>query len=147
MKANKAGRVAENILADVMRGVGLTFRRQVPMGIGIFQRPIKADFVVTNLVEFPDGLAIESKWQDSPGSVDEKFPYVVETIQKCYRLPGIVIVFGGFCRLGALDYLRARCDGERLIAVYRLEEFISWGLRAEKRDPTPRLFSVDEVSV
>jgi len=134
VKANKSGRVTENIVADILRGVDLRFDRQVPVGLSIYEPyMLHADFVVRNLAAFPQGLAIESKWQDKSGSVDEKFPYLVMNIQTRYTVPAIVIVAGGSCRLGALKWLGDQCDGERLVDVFRLEEFISWALRSEKR--------------
>jgi len=145
VKANQSGRTAENFLADVLRGVGLEFKRQQRVGYSIYHTPIhpwrlRADFIVTNLVKYPSGLAVESKWQDSPGSVDEKFLYLAENIKTRYEVPAIVVVFGGACRPGAFAWLQAQCDGDRLVAVLKLDEFLSWALRSEKRELNPRLF-------
>ena len=121
-------------MAEILRGVGLTFDQQVAVGDSIYKpQKLRADFVVRNLVWFPRGLAIESKWQDSAGSIDEKFPYLALNIQTRYTVPAIVIVAGGACRAGALEWLRDQCDGERLVDVFHLEEFISWAFRSEKR--------------
>ena len=133
MKANKSGQVTENIVADILRGVGLEFQRQVHVGNSIYEPyTLRADFVVTNLAAFPDGIAIESKWQDRQGSVDEKFPFVALNIRTRYRVPAIVVVAGGSCRPGALEWFQKQCDGHTLVAVVGLEEFISWALRSEK---------------
>jgi hypothetical protein len=35
-----------------------------------------------NQTKFSDGLIIECKWQESAGSVDEKYPFVVLNIKK-----------------------------------------------------------------
>ena len=149
MKPNKSGRIAENFLADVLRGVGLEFKRQQRVGYSVYDSPahpwvLHADFIVTNLSAFPSGLAIESKWQDSPGSVDEKFLYLTHNIKTRYTVPAIVVVFGGACRPGAFAWLKSQCDGDQLIAVFKLEEFISWAMRSEKRELNPRLFP-DEI--
>lgn len=133
MKANKSGHVTENLIADILRGVGLEYERQVLVGQSIYEPYVlRADFIVTNLAAFPLGLAIESKWQDRHGSVDEKFPFLAMNIKTRYRVPAIVVVSGGSCRPGARDWLRAQCDGRQLIAVVGLDEFISWALRSEK---------------
>jgi hypothetical protein len=133
VKANRTGQVTENIIADILRGVGLEFQRQVHVGKSIYEPyTLRADFVVTNLAAFPNGIAIESKWQDRQGSVDEKFPFMALNIRTRYQVPAIVVVAGGSCRQGALDWFRAQCDGHQLIAVVGLEEFISWALRSEK---------------
>jgi hypothetical protein len=133
VKANKAGHVTENILADILRAVGLEFQRQVHVGQSIYEPyHLRADFVVTNLAAFPLGLAIESKWQDRSGSVDEKFPFMAMNIRTRYTVPAIVVVAGGSCRQGALDWFRSQCDGHHLIAVVGMDEFISWAMRSEK---------------
>jgi len=133
MNPNAAGKIAENIIADILRGVGLHYRRQVEVGESIYPgQVLHADFLVTNLVAFPDGLAIESKWQDRPGSIDEKFPCVELNIRTRYRVPAIVVVHGAGCRPGALQWFRNQCDGVQLVAVLRLEEFVSWAIRSPK---------------
>lgn len=132
MRANTAGRVAEDCIASLLRSVGIVFDRQVVLGRTIYDTDLRVDFVLLNLQAFPAGLVLESKWQDVGGSVDEKFPYLVENIKRQYPLPTIVVVHGGGCRDGAVRWLRERCDGQRFIAVYGLEEFISWAHRSVK---------------
>lgn len=124
--AQRAGRVVEDILAAVLTAAGVTFDRQVIVGQTIYGWPLHADFVV-QLPSFSAGLIVESKWQDVGGSIDEKFPYLVMNLRQ-QTLPSVVIVHGGGCRNGALEWLRAQCD-DHLIAVYDLEGFISWVLR------------------
>jgi hypothetical protein len=131
MRANRAGRVAEDVLAAVMTGAGLRFDRQVTIGCSIFGTALRADFVIHNLPEFPRGLAVESKWQDIGGSVDEKFPYLLINIRERYPIPTLVVVHGGGCRPGAVEWLRSGCDS-KLIGVFGLEEFLSWAQRTTK---------------
>jgi len=131
--ANEAGRVVEHVLAAVLQGIGLQFAQQVRIGPNIYGHASRVDFVIDNLAAFPDGLIVESKWQDRFGTVDEKFPYLLENIQQCYPLPTIIVVAGGGAKPGAVGWLRSHCDGLKLVAVYSLEGFISWALRSEKR--------------
>ncbi len=142
--ANRSGHVAEDVLAEVMRGVGLRFERQVVMGKNIYRENLRVDFVITNLAAFPSGLIVESKWQDRDGSVDEKFPYLVENIQRCYPLPAVVVAHGGGHRPGALAYLEERVDGQRFVALYSLEGFMSWALRAQKLTPRTLFSTLDQ---
>jgi len=127
-RANRAGRIAEDVLAEVLRSIGLQFDRQVVIGATIYGYHLRVDFVVRNFARFPMGLAVESKWQDVDGSVDEKFPYLVANIRQQCPIPAVVIVHGGGHRSGAIDWLRACCD-DRLVGVYTLEQFISWAHR------------------
>ena len=67
------------------------FVTQYPIGSSIYGLPLNADFWVRGAPGFPAGLAIEVKWQQSTGSVDEKFPYLVYNIKECYPCPALVI--------------------------------------------------------
>ena len=101
--------------------------RQHPIGLSIFKRKFRADFYLPRLPLYPNGLAIESKRQESSGSVDEKICFVVENIRaRCYPCPVLIVAGGKGARDGAYDWLRAQVDGFNLIAVYDLEEFASW---------------------
>jgi len=133
MIAARTGQVIEDLLAGHMTRAGVAFKRQVRIGESIFHRRLRVDFVLINLAEFPKGIIVESKWQDSVGSVDEKFPGLVENIRRCYPLPTIIVVAGKGARVGAVNYLREKIDGEHLVAVYDMEDFLSWVMRADKR--------------
>lgn len=114
--------------------MGVAYQRQTIVGVSIFESPIHADFLLTNIVAFPQGLAVESKWQHSDGSIDEKFPCLVDNILHQYTVPAVVVIHGGKCRPGALAWLLRQIDGEHLIAVLSLEEFMKWAMQAQKRD-------------
>lgn len=104
------------------------FVAQFPIGHSIYGLPINADFWVRGAPGFPDGLAIEVKWQQSTGSVDEKFPYLMLNIRECYPCPALVIADGGGQRSGALQWLRAQVGGH-LIGVHSVTEFLAWANR------------------
>jgi hypothetical protein len=104
------------------------FVAQYPIGPSIYGLPLNADFWVRGARNFPEGMAIEVKWQQSTGSVDEKFPYLVYNIKECYPCPALVIADGGGQRPGALQWLRAQAEGN-LLAVFSLAEFVAWANR------------------
>ncbi len=104
------------------------FVAQYPIGPSIYGLPLNADFWVRGAPLFPNGLAIEVKWQQSTGSVDEKFPYLVYNIKECYPCPALVIADGGGQRPGALQWLRDQVEGN-LLAVFSLSEFLAWANR------------------
>jgi PD-(D/E)XK nuclease superfamily protein len=104
------------------------FVAQFPIGSSIYGLPLFADFWVRGAAHFPEGLAIEVKWQQSTGSVDEKFPYLALNIKECYPCPALVIADGGGQRPGALHWLRGQVDGN-LMAVFSLAEFMAWANR------------------
>ncbi|TCL76901.1 hypothetical protein EDC14_1001186 [Hydrogenispora ethanolica] len=79
---------------------------------------------------------IECKWQQSAGSVDEKFPYLyLNCIEKMPEANIILIVDGQGARPGAVEWLR-RAARERLyqdglrqpknIQVFSMAEFVIW---------------------
>ena len=104
------------------------FVAQYPIGQSIYGLPLFADLWIKGAPGFPAGLALEVKWQQSTGSVDEKFPYLVLNIRECYPCPAIVIADGGGQRPGALQWLRSQVGGN-LLAVYSLAEFLAWSNR------------------
>ena len=135
MRANDSGRTAEDIINDLLTRQRYRFKRQAKLGMSIYGTVIRADFVVENIAEFPLGLAIESKWQDSTGSADQKFPFVVANIRAGgYGLPVIVIAAGGGATVRAREWLKLQVD-ERLLAVFSIEEFVSWLQRHAHAQP------------
>ena len=104
------------------------FVAQDPIGNSIYGLPLFADFWIKGAPGYHNGLALEVKWQQSQGSVDEKFPYLVLNIQQCYPCPAIVIADGGGQRPGALQWLRSQAS-DNLLAVHSLAEFLAWSNR------------------
>jgi hypothetical protein len=86
--------------------------------------------VVHGADTFPQGLAIESKWQHAQGSVDEKLPYLVSNIREGYHVPAVIVADGGGHRPEALRWLRGQVDGTHLVGVFSLVEFLTWANRA-----------------
>jgi hypothetical protein len=127
-RANRHGRSAEDSIADFLRRQGCEFLRQVDVGRSIFNKRIRADFLVTNIEEFPTGLVVESKWQDTTGTADEKYAYLLENVRSMlgYRHPVLVVLGGGGACPGATQYLEHAVDGQRLVGVFSFDRFMSW---------------------
>lgn len=130
-RANSSGAFAEKVVGAVLKAKGWTFRSQVVVGQSIYGHALRADIVVDPRDGLPDGLVIECKWQDAYGSVDEKFPYVVENIRaNTYKHPVVVIIGGGKARPGAVRWLGLQQLSEaRLVGVFGIEEFMTWVAR------------------
>lgn len=125
-KANSTGQRAESTVASMLHGAGYAFQRQYRIGMSIYGEPLKCDFYVTPCDALPLGLIIEVKWQGSAGSVDEKFPYLVENIRSRFPAPALIVLAGGGYKPGAEKWLRAQVDGESLVAVCNLDQFQMW---------------------
>jgi hypothetical protein len=146
-RANKSGNILEGNIEAVLNGhnyfqVGnhvtkefllnasllpKRYAKQVYIGAGIYQTSLKVDFYVVGLSANPSGLIIECKWQESGGSVDEKFPYLNLNIQQSYPAQTIVVIGGEGMREGAINWLRQQVKSNRnLLGVYSLDRFIAW---------------------
>lgn len=102
---------------------GKQYAKQVPCGTSIYETQRKCDFLVLNKEKFPDGLIIECKWQQSSGSVDEKYPLTLFNIIKI-AVPTIILLDGGGYKPAAMKWLKDQVDPNRaLIGVYNMTEF------------------------
>ena len=86
--------------------------------------PDEAIYVIVNNTLF----IIEVKFQKVAGSVDEKFPFMIENIQTRYPCPAMVVYGGGGAKPGAVKYLKSQVGGN-LVAVFSHEEFLAWVIR------------------
>lgn len=114
-------------LRSVVRGVPFTT---------IYGTPGRTEFGL--VLDSPEVYArVECKWQNTSGSVDEKFPYLAETFAAVDD-PAVILVYGGdwFEKsprgTAAIAWMRARLSlleqsGAKQIArVMTLAEFMSW---------------------
>jgi hypothetical protein len=78
---------------------------------------------------------IECKWQQSAGSVDEKFPYLYLSCVEAMPEKNIIILHGGGkFRAGAVAWLKQAVSekkymtpmNQKNIAVMAVEEFMTW---------------------
>lgn len=102
---------------------GKQYAKQVPCGTSIYETKRKCDFLVLNKEKFPEGLIIECKWQQSSGSVDEKYPFTIFNVFKI-GVPTIILLDGGGYKSAAMEWLKSKVDPNRaLIGVYSMMEF------------------------
>ncbi len=80
-------------------------------------------------------IRVECKWQQSAGSVDEKFPYLyLNCVEQMPETAIFIVVDGGGAKAGAVEWLRRACmhrlylaaDDPKQITLMNLVEFISW---------------------
>lgn len=102
-----------------------TFTKQYPIAKSIYGTDLFCDFILYHPQKHPDCVVIESKWQQSSGSVDEKFPYLVENIRAQYPCATIIVLDGGGYKPGAESWLRRQVDG-KLLHVFSMMEFQRW---------------------
>lgn len=122
--ANQSGAAIEATLHQFLIAQGYAVRSQERLGTNIYGGVLMVDLYLPDLP-----LAIEVKWQESRGSTDEKFPYLVENCRHAYPCPVIVVVDGAGVRPGAVTWLRSQVDGRKLIEVLSLNEFFAYVLK------------------
>jgi hypothetical protein len=88
------------------------YARQVKLERGIYGSYIKSDLFVRDPVHFADGLHIECKWQQTPGSVDEKYPYTMLSLLT-YQRPSIFVLAGRGARPTSVEWLRAKAEASK----------------------------------
>lgn len=121
-KANKFGKNLEQFIRDKLHANDYEFvpankfcssmilsqpiyTQQFLVGKTIYDTPRKCDFIIYHPEKHPTCLVIESKWQQSKGSVDEKYPFLVENI-KIHPYKTIVIIDGAGYKPKALEWLK-----------------------------------------
>jgi hypothetical protein len=101
------------------------YSKQFHVGNGIYDTPLFCDFILHHPTKWPDCLIIESKWQQSGGSVDEKFPYFVQNIKSTHLSKTVILLDGGGYKKNAELWLRNQV-GDNLIHVFNMGEFQKW---------------------
>jgi hypothetical protein len=101
------------------------FTVHYPVARSIYDTQLFCDFLIFHPDKHAANLIIESKWQQSRGSVDEKFPFLVANIRDKYPHATIVVLDGGGYKKEADQWLRAQIDG-KLLHVFNMREFQTW---------------------
>ena len=107
--------------------------RNVPF-ITIYGHPGNTEFLLRS-ARYALEIRIECKWQQSAGSVDEKFPYLyLNCVEQMPEQRIIIVVDGGGAKAGAVAWLRRACanrlylaaDDPKTITLMSLVEFLMW---------------------
>lgn len=139
-KASNTGRILERFVASLLADNGYVpikpaktflamrelerpiFTQQFTVGESIYKKPRKVDFILYHPEKWADCLVIECKWQASPGSVDEKFPFLVANIEHG-SYPTIVILDGGGYTEASGEWLKEQSGTDKFLNVFNQGEF------------------------
>jgi len=141
-RANYTGKILEKFVEDRLIERGYTFidkkkfqpstylnqpiySKQYFSGKTIYETNIYCDFVLFHPEKWKECLIIECKWQESGGSVDEKYPYLILNIQTRYPYKTILLIDGGGYKQGALDWIKSQI-GNNLLNVMNMQQFNKW---------------------
>ncbi len=152
-QANKNGRVFENMMVPIFKDAGFAVfneadlkKQSVRQKLGSLKRYIiknasymtiynesgRTEFVI---VDDPRRIRVEAKYQSAPGSVDEKYPYML--LNGIYQYPEQEIIFvvdGGGYKPGARKWLEDHIKDNWLdykatgkdIKLMSIVEFADW---------------------
>ena len=149
-RANRSGRVLENVVESIYKTHGYDIMafseytkdasqymgrqlllKHVPY-TSIYGHAAVSEFVAVE----PSGarIRIECKWQQSSGSVDEKFPYVyLNALEAMPEVRIIILIDGGGAKPNAVQWLKRvakkglyRTEAGKTISVMNMSEFVVW---------------------
>lgn len=128
--ANSNGFNLEDTVENILKRDGYTEIKsknfisfsQVVIGTTIYETIRKCDFILFHPEKFKNNLILECKWQQSGGSVDEKYPFLVLNIKKL-GIDTIIILDGQGYKKGAEIWLKEQVNG-CLKKVVNLLEFL-----------------------
>jgi hypothetical protein len=99
--------------------------RNVPY-TSLYKCESRSEFVIT---DHSRKIRVECRWQETSGSVDEKFPYLLDNAEFCMPESEILILLGGDgARKGAINYAKnraAKCSRKK-IWVLTVNDFPRW---------------------
>ena len=117
-QANQNGTASERDIIQRLLSLGYTHKRRqdlaptVPYFVtqyqgypGLYETPVNLDFFVYHPDKHPEGFVIESKNQNTSGSVDEKLPYTVGTLKQL-PVPSLLIITGNGWKKAAIPWCR-----------------------------------------
>ena len=134
VRANVTGKILQNFVSAQLENAGyerihppegffamremqqLIYAEEVEVGRDIYGKERRVDFLIYHPRRWPDCLCIQCKWQASRGSVDEKFPFEVLSIEQ-NQYPTIIVLDGGGYHEGAAQWLRGKAGKGKLLHV------------------------------
>ena len=101
------------------------YSRQCFVAKGVYGTAARCDFILFHPEKHPNPLIIESKWQQSKGSVDEKYVYTIKNIKEHYPHKTILLLDGGGYTKQTERWIRGLVD-QKLLHVFNMAEFQKW---------------------
>lgn len=98
------------------------YTKQRVAGKDLYGKDHKVDFELYHERKWVQCLVIESKWQQAGGSVEEKYPFLVQSIRRI-GIPTIIVLDGGGYSPGAKQWLKAQAGSGAVIQVLEMREF------------------------
>ena len=142
-KASNMGKAFEKDVVGMLNDVGFIevtkqdvdnthpmkwYCRQYKKFVGIYGKLLTIDLLIFDQEHFPNKLSVELKYQSVGGSVDEKFPFVIQNMRKLFRdhgLKGLLLLNGGGYNTNAVKWSKGQQD-ENLFVVEGRSDIYNW---------------------
>ena len=144
--ANRSGKRLENTISDILEDRDYQYvkphrffpmqemkqpiyTRQCKIGKDVYKKKRRVDIILYHPKLWKNCLVIQCKWQASSGSVEEKYPFEVLSIQQ-NEYDTIIILDGGGYSKGAKRWLIQEFGKNHLKKVFNQGEFskyVSYG--------------------
>ena len=142
-KASNMGKAFEKDVAGMLNDAGFTeinkqdvdvtdidkwYCRQYKRFVGIYGKKLTIDLLIFDTNYFPKKLAVELKYQGVGGSVDEKYPFVIQNLRKLFKehgIKGILMLNGGGYNPESVAWCKSQQD-ENLFVVESRSEIYNW---------------------
>ena len=105
MRGNEYRDLVARYVVAAYQERGLEVYDEVTIGTSILGKPRRTDLLVLHRAS-GRALAVECKYQDSSGTVDEKIPYALQDLE-AMRMPAVVAYAGSGFSDGVLHLLQA----------------------------------------
>lgn len=106
------------------------YARQCETGRDIYGKRRRVDFILYHPRKWPSSLVIQCKWQASSGSVEEKYPFEVLSLQ-ADGYPAIILLDGNGYSKGAEQWLKGQAGKNQLKHVFDLGDFQRFASRGQ----------------
>lgn len=120
-RANFNGKNFEDLISTFLIEKNINFQKEyLSTNIGIYNTKLRFDFYLPDL-----DIVIEAKFQNSPGTVDEKYPYLFENM-KSINKKVLIVYGGGKARPGAINWLKNKCMEDDQIELFTFYEMCNY---------------------
>ena len=116
----KVGNAQFNMMRSLEQPI---YAKQYQVEPDIYEKNRKVDFIIYHPEKWPDSLVLEAKWQQASGSVEEKYPFLVQCINASSYESMVVLDGGGYTK-GAEKWLRGQAGKGRLKNVLNMSELM-----------------------
>ena len=132
-RANRAGKQLAEFVDNLLQDYGYVkvsqarffalcslrqpiYARECNVGKTLYGGVRRVDFILYHPVKWSDCLVIECKWQSSSGTVDQKYPYFVDSINKNPQ-PAIIVLDGDGQSRRSGEWLKKQAGKGKLLKV------------------------------